>query len=121
MGTLLLKQDIEAADNLMSNLIEKIMICREEYHKSIQYIRIISVLSEYGYILDDYSHLRRAEKAKLYFNNGGAKAIYKEQQRAKKIADWTYSNMRWTNIRSWAAIILSALAIGFEIVKLFIL
>lgn len=82
----------------------------------MQYKRIITVLSEQGYIKDVHSHIQTTDYTPLYFDNGGSQYIYDKQQRAKKIAQWQFSNMKWTNIRSWIALGISVVAILWEVV-----
>ena len=55
----------------------------------------------------------------LYRSNGGLKAIYDAQQRECKMQEWKYSNMKWTNIRSWIAIAVSVVSTIVAIISLF--
>lgn len=84
METLLRKEDIKVADKLMQDLNTRQILSREDY-RDIQYKRIITVLSEKGYVKDVHSHIQTTDYTPLYLNNGGAKAIYRNQRRGKII------------------------------------
>lgn len=116
MKTQLRKEDIKVADQLMTDLNTKKILSQEDY-RGVQYKRIIAVLYEHGYIKDVHSHIQTTDYTPLYSDNGGAQCIYDKQQREQKIAKWQYSNMKWTNIRSWIAIAVSSGAILWEVLK----
>ena len=82
METKLQKGDIKVADQLMEALNTRKILSQEGY-KGIQYLRIITVLSEQGYVKDVHSHIQMTDYTPLYFNNGGAKKIYCKQWQAK--------------------------------------
>lgn len=117
METRLYEGDIKIADELMSILIEDAIIEKYFDYETIQYKRIIAVLTENEYIYDATTHLQQTERTDLYFNDGGAKAIYDRQERARKKEELEYTNLKGTNIRSWIAIGISVSVLIWEIIS----
>lgn len=101
----------------MSLLIQDTIIDKYFGYDTLQDKRIIAALSENEYLYDATTHLQQSERTKLYFNDGGAKAIYQRQKRAREKEEWEYSNIKWTNIRSWIAIGISISVLLWEIIS----
>lgn len=117
METRLYEGDIKIADELMSILIEDAIIEKYFNYDTIQYKRIIAVLSENKYLHDATTHIQQNDRTELYFNDGGAKAIYQRQKRAIEKDKLEYTNLKWTNIRSWIAIGISVAVLIWEIIS----
>lgn len=124
MDVKLYKGDIAKADALMALFdgcpTVKHFQISEIVLEQLQKERILTVLENYGYIsIPNELCIKATDITALYRSNGGLKAIYDAQQRECKMQEWKYSNMKWTNIRSWIAIAVSVVSTIVAIISLF--
>lgn len=113
------KEDIELADRIIADLLNAGMLDQSKM-QSFRYRRIIATLQERAYIKDEQTHILPGSRAELYFEDGGARAIYEEQQFEEDRLKYQKRELRWANLRSWAAIIISLITLIWQIVATFI-
>ena len=72
------KEDIELADRIIADLLNAGMLDQSKM-QSFRHKRVIAILAKKGYIKDARTHLLQTDTTELYFEDGGATAIYKEE------------------------------------------
>lgn len=113
------KEDIELADRIIADLLNAGMLDQSSM-QLFRHKRIITALQERAYIKDEHTHILPGCRAELYFEDGGARAIYEEQQFEEDRLKYEKRELRWANLRSWAAIIISLITLIWQIVATFI-
>lgn len=82
MGKVRLKRrDVKIADEIIKDLIRYNMVDQSNM-LSNEHRRAIYILQERGYIKDVRTHILQTDLTQFYFDDGGAKAIYKEGRMA---------------------------------------
>ncbi|MBS6458748.1 MAG: hypothetical protein KH375_01155 [Alistipes sp.] len=115
MNVKLYKEDIVKADALIGELADKSGISAIEYKDDEQYRRIIHVLQEHGYINYKAPLILRNNLTLLYESNGGAAAIYNEQQREDAIKKLSYRQLKQTQWISWGAFAISIISLVWQV------
>lgn len=71
------REDIEVADAIIADLLNTGILDQSKM-QSFRHRRIIAVLAKRGYVKDAKTHILQTDTTELYFEAGGARAIYKE-------------------------------------------
>lgn len=113
------KDDIKIADLIINRLSENPSRLLMDQINSIipdqiQRDRIIKTLSAYQ-VIEVHQFWAKAGSRLLEFKDAGSKPIFKDVKQQAQLQKWQYSNMKWTNIRSWIALAVSAFMLIWEI------
>ena len=119
MEPLFKKDDIKIADLIINKLSENPSHLSMDQIKNcipdeIQRDRILKMLSSYQ-VIEVHQFWTKAGNRFLEFRNVGSKPIFKDVKQKAQLQKWQYSNMKWTNIRSWVALAVSAFMLIWEI------
>lgn len=71
---------------------------------------LCQIVPETNYRWEDTTYIIPTDKGKEFYKNGGFEGEEEDKEKSEK-------RIKWTNIRSWIAIILSAIAIIVAILK----
>lgn len=80
----------------------------------VQRDRILKILEAYQ-IIEAHQFWLKAGVRFMEFKEMGAESIFKDLKQQAQMQKWQYSNMKWTNVRSWVALAVSIFMLIWEI------